>query len=436
VALKVKGRDANAEQLANGQLIVETTRGRGGDTESCAGAVATAIQESTLTNLRGGDRDSAGLFQQRPSMGWGSFAQVTTPSYAINKFLDQFLAFRRQGLGWLEASHKTQRSAFPSAPARWYGEGVAFAGAFGGSGGGLSSLSLGTSDAPGSTGYQPYEFSRGSPDAREDTFKCAKRLADEVQWRFFARGGAIWYVSDEWLNKQPVSYRINEFTPGVVSLSFEYETRAEAADATLRVQLRRYSMLPGDVVELTNEGVGSGRWIVKEIRRSLYSQFADVALTRKRPALPEPVGTQSAGMASGGAVSLGDVGELTGDTASRIYQAAQRATSMNLRYSQGQRNQIPPYADCSSGVTWVLRQAGVPTPGSIGGNAPVSGNYTSWGQPGRGQRVTVWCNAGHIWIQFHGFPMWRFDTGGGSGGKLHSSARSTSSFVPRHWAGT
>lgn len=437
MALKVKGRDANAHQLEMGKLIVEITRGRGGDTESCAGAIATAIQESTLTNLRGGDRDSMGLFQQRPSMGWGKPHEVTNPTYATNKFLDLYLAYRRQGLGWLQASHKTQRSAFASAPAKWYGEGVAFANGFGGSGG--SAGALGTSDASGATGSQPYEFSRGTPDAKEDTWTCAKRLADETQFRFFARGGALWYVSDDWLEKQPVSYRINEFTPGVVALSFEYETRGIAADATLRVMARRYSMLPADVVELQQEGPGSGKWLVKEVRRSLYSQIADVALTRKRPKLPEPAPPQAAGGGETGAISLGTSGELVGDTAAKIYQAAQQATAKNWIYSQGQRNNFSRYADCSSGVSWVLNAAGVPVPGGWrpgSGNAPVSGNYTSWGQAGRGQRVTVWTNAGHIWIQFHGFTMWRFDTGGGSGGKLHGTPRSTGSFVARHWAGT
>jgi hypothetical protein len=439
MALKVKGSDASAEQLRHGQMCVEICRGRGGDAESCAGTVATAIQESVLRNMRGGDRDSAGLFQQRPSMGWGSYAQVTDPAYAINKFLDKFLAYRRQGQGWMQASHNTQRSAFASAPAKWYPEGVAFANAFGGSGGGLSAISLGTSDAAGGTGTQPYEFSRGSADAPESTFVASRRLADEVDWRFFARGGAIWYVSDNWLEKQPVAYRINEFTPGVVALSFEYETRGIAADASLRVITKRYSMLPGDVVELEQEGPGSGKWLVKEVRRSLYSQVADVALTRKRPKLPEPAPAAAVGTQDAGAISLGSSGELTGDTASKIYQAAQQATSKNWAYSQPRRNQFDRYADCSSGVSWVLTSAGVPVPSGWrpgSGNAPVSGNYTGWGQAGRGQRVTVWTNSGHIWIQFHGFTMWRFDTGGGSGGKLHGTPRSTGGFIARHWAGT
>ena len=50
-------------------------------------ALATAMQESNLANLSGGDRDSAGLFQQRPSQGWGTYAQVTDPVHASVQFL-------------------------------------------------------------------------------------------------------------------------------------------------------------------------------------------------------------------------------------------------------------------------------------------------------------------------------------------------------------
>ena len=269
MALNVKGRAADPEQLRHGQMCVEICRGRGGDHESCAGTVATAIQESVLRNMRGGDRDSAGLFQQRPSMGWGSYAQVTDPSYAINKFLDKFLSYRRQGQDWLRASHNTQRSAFSSAPAKWYGEGQAFASQFAGSGGSTSSFATGTAD--GSTGVQPYEFSRGDANNKENTWDCSGRLADEVQFRRFMRLGAMWYCSDDWLFKQNVIYRLDEFSPGVIKLTFDFETRGEGpAEANLQVAAKRYAFAPGDLVELQNEGPGCRKWVAARPRRSLF----------------------------------------------------------------------------------------------------------------------------------------------------------------------
>jgi len=85
-------------------------------------ALATALQESALRNLDHGDRDSLGLFQQRPSQGWGSPAQVTDPNYSARIFYDRLL----QVPDWEDqpvtvAAQTVQRSAFPSAYAKWEG---------------------------------------------------------------------------------------------------------------------------------------------------------------------------------------------------------------------------------------------------------------------------------------------------------------------------
>ncbi len=51
-------------------------------------ALATAMQESQLRNIGHGDRDSVGLFQQRPSQGWGTFEQIQDPVYSAGRFYD------------------------------------------------------------------------------------------------------------------------------------------------------------------------------------------------------------------------------------------------------------------------------------------------------------------------------------------------------------
>jgi hypothetical protein len=87
-------------------------------------ALATAMQESKLYNLGdlgdNNDHDSLGLFQQRPSMGWGSPEQVTDPVYAATAF---YLALQRvpewESLAVTVAAQSVQRSAFPNAYAQW-----------------------------------------------------------------------------------------------------------------------------------------------------------------------------------------------------------------------------------------------------------------------------------------------------------------------------
>ena len=78
--------------------------------------VATALQESKLRNISYGDRDSVGLFQQRPSQGWGTRAQILDPVYATNAFYDALAkAGDLKSMTITEAAQKVQRSAYPQA---------------------------------------------------------------------------------------------------------------------------------------------------------------------------------------------------------------------------------------------------------------------------------------------------------------------------------
>lgn len=112
----------DAEQQANARLIVTTAVARRLPTRAAVIAVAAALQESTLRNLPYGDLDSLGLFQQRPSQGWGDRLQVMDPAQATQRFLDRL----QDVPGWprlplTEAAQAVQRSGFPGAYARWEG---------------------------------------------------------------------------------------------------------------------------------------------------------------------------------------------------------------------------------------------------------------------------------------------------------------------------
>jgi hypothetical protein len=79
-------------------------------------ALATALQESKLRNLDYGDRDSLGLFQQRPSQGWGTPDEVQDPVHAAGKFFDALVKipeYRTMDIG--DAAQEVQRSGFPDA---------------------------------------------------------------------------------------------------------------------------------------------------------------------------------------------------------------------------------------------------------------------------------------------------------------------------------
>lgn len=110
----------DAEQLANARTIIAVGAEMGMSRRDITVALMTAMQESSLRNLSGGDRDSAGLFQQRPSQGWGSYQQVTNPLYSARKFFTTLRGVKgRAAMSLSGAAQAVQRSAFPSAYAKW-----------------------------------------------------------------------------------------------------------------------------------------------------------------------------------------------------------------------------------------------------------------------------------------------------------------------------
>jgi hypothetical protein len=97
-------------------LIAAIAVERGLPARAVSIALATAFQESKLRNLAGGDRDSVGLFQQRPSQGWGSVEQIRDPRYATNAFYDALVEIEGyQSMRITEAAQAVQRSGFPEA---------------------------------------------------------------------------------------------------------------------------------------------------------------------------------------------------------------------------------------------------------------------------------------------------------------------------------
>jgi cell wall-associated NlpC family hydrolase len=115
------GEKLTAQQVANAQIIYTTGVGMDIPPFGEAIAIATAIQESRLQNLTTAvDHDSLGLFQQRPSQGWGTPAQLTDPVYASTKFYQALEKVSNwQSLALTVAAQDVQRSAYPSAYAPW-----------------------------------------------------------------------------------------------------------------------------------------------------------------------------------------------------------------------------------------------------------------------------------------------------------------------------
>ncbi|WP_435217613.1 C40 family peptidase [Streptomyces sp. bgisy034] len=118
--VRIEGLTLPEEQVPNAQTIVATGLSLEVPQRGQIVALATAMQESRLRNLGSGDRDSLGLFQQRPSQGWGTAQQIRDPVYASERFYQELLKVP----GWqqmtvTQAAQAVQKSGYPDAYAQW-----------------------------------------------------------------------------------------------------------------------------------------------------------------------------------------------------------------------------------------------------------------------------------------------------------------------------
>jgi hypothetical protein len=129
--------ELEAGQLANAATIAAVGIRRGIPRQGIVVALATAWQESKLENLAGGDRDSIGLFQQRPSQGWGKAEEIADPRYASARFYNALVRVKGwQDMRVTDAAQAVQRSAYPEAYEKWADESLVLATALAGEAGG------------------------------------------------------------------------------------------------------------------------------------------------------------------------------------------------------------------------------------------------------------------------------------------------------------
>jgi hypothetical protein len=119
------------DQAANAATIAAVALRRKLPEQAAVIAYATAIQESHLRNLESGDRDSVGLFQQRPSQGWGTPAHLQDPVYATGRFFGALVKVKDYtGLPVHVAAQRVQHSADGSAYAQHEADAKTLAEAF------------------------------------------------------------------------------------------------------------------------------------------------------------------------------------------------------------------------------------------------------------------------------------------------------------------
>ena len=321
--------------------------------------------------------------------------------------------------------------------------------------GGGASGAAGVQNAPTET-VQQYNFQIGTSSApHEDYWTGMNRLAQEVNWELVVDGDDVHYDSDVTLARATIKDTINRSDLGSVDWAYDWCKTELPTNFQMTLEIDPFQYAPADVLKLVGFGpasIGStiglpGRWLVGEIQRTPGDIVSTLTLLQPTKQLREPapsISTDTSG-AKKGSFAPGSV--------LAAIQAAQRLSNKKLPYDTGHRTltikppKPPEGYDCSAGVSWVLLTAGFPLPKNAtwGDWAPLSGDFESWGQPGPGREMTVWCNGDHIFIEFNvpNIGHVGFDSGHDSSERLwfqtpfaDTAYVSGGAFVARHWKGT
>jgi murein DD-endopeptidase MepM/ murein hydrolase activator NlpD len=303
LGLTVKGAYITKRQCTMADAILSTGVSVGARRKCLVASIMTSIQESTLTNLSGGDLDSVGLFQQRNS--WGSFRDRHDPVTAARLFFKGthtgikgciYADQQEPDLSFAGLCQKVQNSAYPDAYAKWRDEAEKIVTAWG-LPGGQNESDMSSANSANSADQQPgvYHYYRGIPPkkghpkwGRENSWTCITRLAQQVNWRAFEVAGAIYFIDEEYLFKSRAKMIIQEEDTGIDSIDFDYDENKPQGQVTVQCEIKRWAAPPGSIIKILNHGPVTGRWLVASVTRDLFSTSAEVTLKKPRPALPEP----------------------------------------------------------------------------------------------------------------------------------------------------
>jgi hypothetical protein len=434
--LTVKGVAATPEQRRNMEKVIGTANNTdGASSRSVLAVIVAVIAESTCKNLPGGDRDSEGILQVRQSIHPGinardigdcveAFCERGFWKYGgANKIAQdhpnmhiQMIAQNTQGSGTADGSNY----------GAWVDEAKEWLRASEG-------LDLDTGVV---TYKKSFQFKR---EKSESSWESIQRLAQEVNWKAFMVGNSMYYMSEPQLYKRRVRYNVKPGDDAVMDLEYDMDwaPNRPVNEATLKVNLERWSAPPGSVIMLEGWGPPDGRWIVSEVHRDWFSPTAELTIRTPNPPKKEPAPETDQRDTTD---SQGDISKLynickhiSDATPGYVYGGGHGPPLSQLHGSQG--------LDCSSSTSLALQRAGLWDGRST---ARVSGEFNTWGRAGRGELFTVCWSDGHVYIRFEGgagVDAQRFDTSGwgdgvpGDGPKLRftQGREDDQGMKLRHW---
>lgn len=438
--LKVKTQKMSDEQRRTCNAVLDACIALRMPRIAMVAAIMCIIQENNATNRPGGDppRDSTGAFQQRASTGWKGIPADASKRADIGVQVKNFwsaapttpfktsLRKKKVSLGWqidqTQRSHTFGTSRQGKEYDQWRKQADAIVAAYGGKAGSIKSAK--------------YEFTRGTSGSKETTWDAANRLAEEVNWIFYVDGRVVFLIDKyELMHYEPVATITEE---DGFEILWSVDSGGKVDELTVTAVNPDWSLFPGCIIDVDGEGVADGRWLVKEMRKPLLTDKQTVTVTCLRPSRPAAEPAETGSKKASSSEDLKAPAKIA-----ELHKIAQIISRNTPGYLLGGGHGAPigsvrttQKLDCSSSSSLALYRAGM-----FDFSTPiVSGKFaSSWGKPGRGEWLTVWANAGHVFILYkYDGKMWRLDTGnpgGGRGPKLHEGTRSTAGFTPRHYPG-
>lgn len=310
--ITVKHQPANPAQ----RRVIEKTIQAGID-EGMPGLVIVSgvmctIQESTASEHPPPNGQFVGAFQQSKAYGW----PATTDAYKdakgyYSKAIKVYKSHTSMDLGTLVGtvqgvigSTNPLNSGYVGSTNRWRDEAQHAVNAFGG-------VEVGDPGSMSTVNFKKkYEFMVGPPDGtrNENYLAAIYRMADEVHWSAFWVKDVLHFLSEEDLFKSKARFRLRRGWHGVESVSFGWDRGKRVNQMTVRARMERWICPVGTVVTFDEGGPARGRWLVTNIRRSMFDELGEITLSKPMRERLEPAqeaGQRSVQPKGGGAGGFG-----------------------------------------------------------------------------------------------------------------------------------
>jgi cell wall-associated NlpC family hydrolase len=405
---------ANGAQITAAQEMLEEGVSQGIDHKGLVMGIMAAIQESNLNtefNHNPGS-EGVGILSQIKADGWPATGNVKTDSREFFKRLKVVLTSGTHYKSYGEAINAVQGSADASLYNPWKENAEKIVELFQGSGNLPSTLSSKvTAQVP-----RPYFFERKN---EEDSWTCIQRLASEIQWRAFVVRNTFYFISEEALIKSGPIREVSEFPEnnGIDWIDYEKDEGQAFQSGKVVCRANAWDILPGSMIEVTDEGPSEGTWLVYSVEVDLFKITAEITINAPLASLPEPAPQYET-------ITRGETPSGTSnENASSAAGAAERALTEKAKYKYAEIRPMPSslfgheprVMDCSTFVTLCYKAAGLPDPNHLGYNGegftgtliahchkvstPQPGDlcfYLGGGSAGAPQHVTIYVGHGKV----------------------------------------